>query len=180
MDSTSDFILEYLFIGSKDTLEDISKYVPFHFIVNCTVNIPFPKYPMPLQLRIPVEDDIEDNIKFIEMMVYTNVLEKMYKCICQQQNVLVYSNYGQQRSCALVACFLIKYLKLRPRQAIRFVSSKRKNAFQSDIPNNRFENTIHFYYEYLQLKKENKQTNNNNCQKIDEKKKRLEPRIQPI
>jgi len=180
MDSTPDSILEYLFIGSKDTLEEISKYIPihnpFHFIVNCTVNIPFPKYPMPLQLRIPVEDDIEDNIKFIEMMVYTNVLEKMYKCICQQQNVLVYSNYGQQRACALVACFLIKYLNLKPIQSIRLVSSKRKDAFQLD---NRFENTIYFYYEYLQLEKVNKQTNNK-CQKIDEKKKRLEPRIQHI
>ena len=178
IDSAYDAILDNLFIGSKDALDEHSNNEdnPFHFIVNCTVNIPFPKYSMPLQLRIPIDDDTDDSIKFLEMMVYTNVLEKIYKCICQKQKVLVYSNFGQQRSCALAACFLIKYLKIKPIQAIKYVCSKRKEAFLSD---NHFEHTIHFYYEYLKLEKENRLLNRNNkfFQKIDENKKKD---VQPI
>jgi protein-tyrosine phosphatase len=139
---------------------------------------------MPLQLRIPIEDDMEDTIKFIEMIVYTNALEKIYKCMCQNHKVLVYSNFGQQRSCALVACFLIKYLRMKPVQAIKFVCNKRKQAFlSSGINDNHFEHTIHFYYEYLQLEKENRFSNKNkkDFQKIDENKKKTQgPRIQPI
>lgn len=175
MDVSYNAILTHLYVGSKDVF---TEHFPFYFIVNCTVNIPFPKYPIEKQLRIPIEDDECDNIKMLEMMLYTNVLEKIYKCVCNKQNVLIYSEHGNQRSCALAACFLIRYLHMTPIRAICFVTDKRKNAFESE---NRFMNTIEYFYYYLQYEKGNKKNDEIQKQKIDIiKNKRIHPRIQPI
>lgn len=190
MDFSYNVIMPYLYIGSKEALDINAEYFPvdtgsFYFIVNCTVNIPFPKYPTEEKLRIPVEDDERDNAKMLEMMLYTNVFEKIYICIHNKQNVLIYSEYGQQRACALAACFLIRYLHMNPNRAVRFIMEKRINAFKDK---NRFINTIdYYYYYYLQFEKGNKTQNQNQNQiqkqnqKIDKTKtERLIPRKQPI
>jgi len=178
MDFAYNSIISYLYVGSKD---DFTEDFPFHFIVNCTVNIPFSNFPIEKKLRIPIEDDEQDNVKMLEMMVYTNVLEKIYKCISNKQKVLIYSEYGNQRACALAACFLIRYMRITPKHAVHLICEKRINAFK---PENRFENTIDFYYQYLQIepeKKNKKEEKQRQTQKIDEnKKQRLGPRIQPI
>ena len=77
-------VLQYLFVGSSDILNTETE-IPFHFIVNCTVDIPFPKYPIEKQLRIPIEDTEEDNVKFLEMIMYTNVFEKIHTCLLEKK-----------------------------------------------------------------------------------------------
>ena len=174
MDLSYTAIISYLYVGSKD---DFTEDFPFHFIVNCTVNIPFPNFPIEKKLRIPIDDDEQDNVKMLEMMIYTNDLEKIYKCVCNKQKVLIYSEYGNQRACALASCFLIRYMLLTPKHAVHFICDKRRNAFKEE---NRFANTIDFYYRYLEIEHE-KKNQKEEKQKIDEnKKQRLLPRIQPI
>lgn len=179
-------VLQYLYVGSKDALPLETSIPSFQFIVNCTVDIPFSKYPTEEQLRIPIEDNEDDNLKFLEMIFYTNACEKIHSCICRKKNVLVYCDSGNQRSCSLVVCFLIKYLKILPYQAINLVCNTRISAFNDG---NRFINAMEYYYQLNNNKvKKNKvqkqkvQTKNVENQKIDEnqKEERLGPRIQPI
>jgi hypothetical protein len=158
-------ILQYLYIGSKEKLEEVTD---IHLLINCTVDIPFPTYPVyPMKLRIPIEEEKTDVIKFLEMILYTNVIDKIYKCICNRQTVFIYND--DQRSCSLVACFLEKYMCMKPTPAIQFIHNKiaRKNQEEEkDKNNNIFNNTLVYYYHYLQICKNEKQKQN---QKIDEK-----------
>jgi len=164
MNIHSNKIIPYLYVGSKDDLYE-SNTDSFDFIVNCTVNIPFPKYYTKLKLRIPIEEETTDIQKFIEMILYTNVLEKILKTISSKKNVLVYSNTGNNRACIVIACFLIKYMKIIPNQAIHYICQNRKDAFQQQ-ENNLMINTIFYYYDYLHLhlEKKHKQLS----QKIDQ------------
>ena len=53
-------ILQHLYIGEKEELEKVKDV---HLLINCTVDIPFPKYPVyPIQLRIPIEEDKNDKL----------------------------------------------------------------------------------------------------------------------
>jgi hypothetical protein len=171
MDLSYNAIISHLYVGSKDAFtEDLH----FHLIVNCTVNIPFPIFPpIEKKMRIPIDDTEQDDVKMLEMMLYTNVLEKIYKHVCNKQNVLIYSEYGNQRACALASCFLIRYMRITPKQAVRFIVDKRKSAFKEE---NRFANTIDFYYRYLHFEQNGEEKEN---QKIDiSKKQKLIPKIQ--
>jgi hypothetical protein len=166
-------ILQYLYIGSKEKLEEVTD---IHLLINCTVDIPFPTYPVyPMKLRIPIEEEKTEDIKFLEMILYTNVIDKIYKCICNRQTVFIYND--DQRSCSLVACFLEKYMCMKPTPAIRFINKKivRKNNDKEEKENdenkNIFNNTLVYYYHYLQICKKEKQKQKQN-QKIDENKKK--------
>jgi protein-tyrosine phosphatase len=56
---------------------------------------------------------------------------------------------GQQRSCAVVACYLIKYYNLTPQEAIDFIKLKRPIAFFGNV---NFLQTIEFFYQNPKLK----------------------------
>ena len=156
-------ILQHLYIGSKDKLEEVKD---IHLLINCTVDIPFPKYPVyPIQLRIPIAEDKKEDIKFLEMILYTRVIEKIYKCIYNRQNVFIY-NYDS-RACSLVSCFLIKYMFIKPTPAIQFVYKKMTRKNEHDVKSNIFNNTLVYYYHYLQMYK-----NERKNQKIDETEKK--------
>jgi len=153
-------ILKNIYLGSSDTLKVKNN---FHFIVNCSVNIPFPNYISDNQkIRIPVEDDPKDTIKFVEMIVYTRVLEKIQDCILKNHSIFIYSG---QRSCILVACFLIKYYYLSPVEANQYIIKKRGMVHTKEEP---FYDTLDVFYHYLKHKKKEKDT-----QKIDEIKNKL-------
>jgi hypothetical protein len=145
-------ILEYIYIGSSDTLENNTK---FQFIVNCSVNVSFPNNISDIKrMRIPVEDDPRDAIKFVEMIVYTKVLEKILDCILKKENVFIYSG---QRAYILVACFLLKYYHIAPKEAMEYISKKRDIPF---VEKECFHNTLNIFYQYLKYRKD--------TQKIDE------------
>lgn len=153
MEKEATAIIPNLYIGDK---EELKKVNDVHLLINCTVDIPFPKYsPYSILLRIPIEEERKDNIKFLEMIIYTKVIEKIYKCICNRQTVFIYGY--DQRSFSLIGCFLQKYLILKPNQAIQFVYKKMKCEYENE---NIFNNTLVYYYHYLQ------------SQKIDEKKQK--------
>jgi len=167
--------LEYLYIGSNTILEENPDNIPFYFIVNCTVDIPFPKNILyPMQLRIPVEETIEDSVKMYNMIIYTKVLEKIGKCIHEKKNVLVYSSNKIERSVSLVACFLIKYFKLTPTDVMNFLQNKYETEIEI-IENNPFVNTIHNYYYYITTQK--MKTKNENEKIEDNKNKILIPKL---
>jgi protein-tyrosine phosphatase len=66
-------------------------------------------------------------------MEKTNVLEKIRNCILKKQKVFVFCNSGIQKSASVIACYLMKYSKITPKEAVRFIKSKHPIAFLDDI-----------------------------------------------
>jgi protein tyrosine/serine phosphatase len=137
-----DKIVDYLFVGSIRALQCDNK---FDMIVNCTKDslIAFPDYCKNC-IRIPVADDPQESTKFIELLCQTNVLEKINNAVENKENVLIHCFAGQQRSCALVACYLIKYHDMTPEKAINYIRVKRRIAFFGEV--NFISAIIHFFY----------------------------------
>ena len=80
-------------------------------------------------INLPVHDSPDECDNLLKMINDTRVLEKIHNSLKQNKPVLVHCFAGMQRSCALVACYLIKYYDFTPKTAIDFIKSKRPIAF---------------------------------------------------
>ncbi len=131
MDPYFQEIIDYLFLGNSRSLE----YSKFDVIVNCTKEneVYFPIHYNPLCIRISVKDEPSEYKKLLNILDETNVLEEIDISIKNKKRVLVHCFMGQQRSCAVVACYLIKYHNLTPIQSIEFIKSKRPMAFFGSV-----------------------------------------------
>ncbi len=138
-ESAHDEIVEYLHVGSARALQSSCA---FSMIVNCTADIPFPQHCANC-IRIPVHDDPAESTKLINLVETTQVLAKMHASILEKRPVLVHCFAGQQRSCALVALYLIAYHHMTPDQAITHIKRKRRIAFFGQI--NFAEAIVYFY-----------------------------------
>ena len=140
MDNTE--VINYLYFGNS-VLSPLSS---FYLIVNCTHEIPF-SYFCTERVRIPVNDDANDALKFIQLILQTKVLAKMHACILEKENVLVHCDGEEdQRSFVVIICYLIKYHKYTPKQAVEYVHTKKNIAY---IDNIHFINTINIFYHYI-------------------------------
>jgi hypothetical protein len=168
-------ILQNLYLGTEEEVDEVNN---IHLLINCSIDILFPKNRIyPMQIRIPVEEDEKDSIKLLEMILYTKTIEKIYDCLSNKQIVYIFSS-GIQRSSAVITCFLIKYMQMKPLPAIRFLCDNIHMHEDEYI----FMDTIQYYYQYLDVikVKKNKSIKNKN-QKIDRKKEeRLIQKIQYI
>jgi len=114
-------IIKHLFLGKENTIPTREF---FHTIVNCTHEIPFSNF-CNIRIRIPVNDDIDDCSKFIQILSQTHVLQKIHTCILSGQNVLVHcTGFDSQRSFTIVVCYLIKYYHYTPIQAVNYIFEK--------------------------------------------------------
>ena len=133
-----DEVIEYLYIGNRKTVETNANQ--FDFIVNCTPDI---QYNHNNYIRISIKDDPTECNKLLELIKQTNVLEKIHEHITTNKKVLVHCGSGMQRSCTVVACYLIKYYKLLPEDAIEYIKNKRRIAFFGQV---NFLSTINMFY----------------------------------
>lgn len=124
-------IVECLYVGGVGALKTGDD---FSMIVNCTrnSNILFPDYCKNC-VRIPIDDSPDDCEKLLTLMKNTDVLRKIHNSIINKETVLVHCFAGMQRSCALVACYLIQYYNITPETAIEYIKSKRKIAFFGEV-----------------------------------------------
>jgi protein-tyrosine phosphatase len=119
-------IVENLFIGNIQASQLYSD--KFALIVNCSKDIPFsPKSRQ--KIRISLNDDPSEMNSLLNYMKNTNILQQIHIAVTHKQPVLVHCFAGMQRSCAVVACYLMKYYNLTPQVAINHIKSKRKVAF---------------------------------------------------
>jgi protein-tyrosine phosphatase len=133
-------IVDNLFIGNQQSSELYSD--KFAFIVNCSKNIPFsPKCRQ--GIRIPINDDPSEIKNLLNYMVNTNILDQIHTNIMNKKPVLVHCFAGMQRSCAVVACYLIKYYNITPLDAINFIKKKRNVAFFGGV---NFMRTLEMFY----------------------------------
>lgn len=122
-----DQITDYLFLGNRHALNSVSS---FSMIVNCSreEDVAFPpncNYCM----RLSVADSPDESGKLFDLILETGVLKKIHNNVIHKQPVLVHCSAGMQRSCAVVACYLMKYHGLNPSQAVEYIRVKRPIAF---------------------------------------------------
>lgn len=153
MESTSnsynefDEIIPNLFIGNFRALKSANK---FAFIVNCTDDIPFPKHCTNC-LRISIKDGPSECDRMLILMKRFDILEKMRNFIKNKQPVLVHCYAGIQRSCSVVACYLMKYYNISPLTAISHIKMKRPYAFDGGV---NFQQALYTFYLETKCKKE--------------------------
>lgn len=145
-----DEIINNLYIGNRYSLEHADQ---FALIVNCTqpehqglaldraVGVPI--IDESKTVRIPIDDIPEESDHLTALIKDTDILNKIHDTLNKGNKVLVHCNAGRQRSCATVACYLIKYYQLTPIQAVSYIKSKRKEAFFGYV---NFYNTINNMY----------------------------------
>ena len=142
-------IINYLYLGNSKSLE----YSKFDLIINCTKEnqVPFPTHYPTECIRIPIRDDPSEYNNLLQILLNTDVLEQIHNQITNKKKVLVHCLMGQQRSCAVVACYLIKYRNLTPEESINFIISKRPIAFFGAV---NFLQTIICFFQKSNIKKE--------------------------
>lgn len=123
-------IIDNLYISDR-------KHVPFlvsnyDLIVNCTPDIPFPLM-CGATIRIPVHDHPSYAQKMLQIIRDVHVLEAIHSHLREGKTVLVHCRAGIQRSCAVVACYLVKYHGLTPVQAISYIKVQRPIAFFNGV-----------------------------------------------
>ena len=129
MNSNFNEIIDRLFIGNSRSTEEYE----FDLVVNCTKDIPFPTTYSPHCVRIAIYDDPYESESMIRQITETGVLEQIHHHITNKKTVLVHCLMGMQRSCALVACYLIRYKSLDIESAIHLIRSKRPVAFLGHV-----------------------------------------------
>ncbi len=109
-------IIPNLYLGKYNDSLVVDKY---DIIINCSKNILFSNENKK-NYRIPINDDPFD----------TTILHKYIHWILSSNNkILVYCNYGQQRSPTIIACYLMKKYKWNLQYTIDFIKDKKNDAF---------------------------------------------------
>jgi len=124
-------IIELLFLGNAMSVNSRQ----FDMIVNCTKEseVSFPTNYEALCVRISIKDDPQESNKLLSDIDETKILEQIDWNLKNKRSVLVHCVMGIQRSCAVVACYLIKYYKMTPVEAIAYIKSKRPIAFFGNV-----------------------------------------------
>ena len=120
-----DKILDRLYLGNYKSPELYGDKVSL--IINCTKDLPL--LPNIESIRIPINDDPSESDNLLQIVKNNNILELIHSTILNGESVLVHCKAGAQRSCAVVALYLIKYYDLQPIVAIQYIKKKRPIAF---------------------------------------------------
>ena len=157
-----DEVLPNLYLGSvrafeKNKFQNIDNYdndktnnnKSFNMIVNLIKQTALSDNTIPpceLFIRLPVHDSPDECETLLSLVYETRVLEQMHDFIMKERSILVHCFAGMQRSCALVACYLIKYHHMKTDEAIEYIKSKRPIAFFGQI---NFMRMIKIFYENM-------------------------------
>ncbi len=134
-----DEILPNLYLGSIKALGTYEcKALDYYMIVDLIKNTFIQEKHNSLSnvhiyINLPVHDSPDECDTLLSLIYETQVLEKMHAALQENKPVLVHCFAGMQRSCALVACYLIKYNNMTPYEAIDYIKSKRPIAFFGQV-----------------------------------------------
>lgn len=126
-------VIKGLYVG--DIFASQLHWSEFDLVVNCTKHIPIQQSSQstPTTIRIPVHDSPEEALNMFQLINNTQVLEHIHNILRRGGKVLVHCHAGQQRSCAVVACYLMKYFSFSIEDSVLFIKSKRGTAFYNGI-----------------------------------------------
>ena len=127
-----DKIIDNLYLGDAHSIQPNC----FKLIVNCCpdVNCKYTDEDKNNVFYIRVYDDRSENLKLINILLDTNILEKIHNCLQNDEPVLVHCAFGIQRSATIIVCYLIKYYNFDIKMAIIFVKTKRPICFSNGFP----------------------------------------------
>jgi protein-tyrosine phosphatase len=131
-------IISNLYIGNHKALHYATK---FNLIVNCTKCIPFPISMSIECIRVSINDNENESLSLLQYA--PTVIERIHDALQHNKPVLVHCHAGIQRSCTIVAMYLMKYYDILPSYAIDFIRSKRSVAFH---PTPTFDRALRTYY----------------------------------
>jgi protein-tyrosine phosphatase len=139
-------ILPNLYIGNYHAATYTSN---FDVIVNCTRDIPFSNSSKIQYIRLAINDDPSETNTLLEKA--PGVLEKIRDALENRKRVLVHCYAGMQRSCALVAMYMMKYYQvISPRATMKFIKENRPVAFDP-IPT--FVDALHTFYSNIMIQR---------------------------
>jgi len=125
-------IVPNVFLGNfNSTLSPLSADIDL--IINCTKDLPFPPPPPAprtrIDIRLPINDDRSKEAldTFIEKA--PNLLEAIEEHVQCGKKVLIHCLAGQQRSCALVAAYLMFKKGFQYDKAVSHIKSIKADAF---------------------------------------------------
>jgi protein-tyrosine phosphatase len=126
-----DEITEHLFVGGAEAAKND---YGFSMVVNCTRNtdITFPTECKHC-VRIEIDDSPKDYDKLFRCIEESRVLDEIHSVLQKGEKVLVHCFTGAQRSCAVVACYLLKYHAMTVKGVIEYIKNKRSIAFFGDV-----------------------------------------------
>ena len=122
----------------------------FNTVINCTPDIEFDNRVVN-KIRIPIDDNPALYKTMYDLIKKTKVLETIHECYNNRNSVLVHCHAGIQRSCCVVACYLIKYHNFTPKDAIEHIKNRRIIAFTPE-PNFMF--TLIMVYNDMKFNKD--------------------------
>ena len=125
-------VVHGLFLGNDLAAHDPE--VPFHVIVNCTVNLKFPNSLTSgcRRIRIPVDDDASQAVDLYNFIRKTRCLQDMRDAVQAGRRVLVYCDRGMQRAAAVLASYFVVYDHASPADAVAVVRRRCPSAFADD------------------------------------------------
>jgi hypothetical protein len=100
----------------------------FQMIVNCTPDVKIPAS-CRNSIRLSINDHPSESDHLYNLLLETQTLERIHLALQNKQPVLVHCHAGVQRSCTVVACYLIKFYHITPSAVIHYIRSKRPVAF---------------------------------------------------
>ena len=98
-------------------------------IINATPNVKFNRKIKSVNYRIPVEDDLRHKSNMELYFVLSELVGTINRYLDKNYVILVHCVAGRQRSCAIIAAYLMKYKNMTLDKAIYEIKRKRPHAF---------------------------------------------------
>ena len=127
-------IIPGLWLGDKNDANSyfFLKEKSIKIIINCTTDVSFIVGELKIEKkRLSIEDCIsyyKDNEKMYNS--FDNITSYIYKCLNNNENVLVHSVLGKQRAPTIISAYLIRYARVTKEQSIKYIRSKSPGAFR--------------------------------------------------
>lgn len=147
-------IMSKLYLGNNKAAKDpeFFKNKKIKAVLNCSKDIPntFRNSKDIEYMRIPIDDSLKE-VDFERAYEFMPVAaEFIYKhAILEKNNIFVHCWAGRQRSCCMIAAFLMCKMGMTPTEACKFILDHREESFHFGLSLN-FEKSIQKYYKDLQ------------------------------
>lgn len=140
-------IIPNLYLGGSQQMTSTCDVKDNDLIINCTRDITYKTTAN--FIRIEVEDDCSKKAIDTMKKSFVSVVKQIENVLSRGHKVFVHCKMGQQRSCAVIAAYLMKTRCLTVDQVIKLVKTKKKDAFFWQA---NFKDSLQWWFEFLQSK----------------------------
>lgn len=117
-------IIPGLYLASFANVSRRGSEAQEYFIVNCSRDLPMLS---PTGVRLAIDDAPDENERMLGFFPRATALIR--RKLREGDEVIVHCWAGQQRSAAVVAAYLMRYLRMTKEHAMRFIRRQKSDAF---------------------------------------------------